>query len=107
MRDGGDRQRAEHVDEGDGPAVRTDREDVGDLADQAGVPPAYHPVVDDGAAQALAQVQVGEVVQLRDAGVAFGSRRPVDVVVDHHRTVDEPGQHVRRGQFAEQERGVG
>jgi hypothetical protein len=35
-------QRAEHIDEGDGPAIWADREDVGDFADQAGVSPAYH-----------------------------------------------------------------
>lgn len=81
---------------------------MGDLADETGVSPAYHAVVDDGAAQTLAKVQVGEVVELLAVdGVAFGSCRPVDVVVDHDRAVDEPGQHVRRGQFTEQERGVG
>jgi hypothetical protein len=67
---------------------------VGDLADQAAVPPPDLAVGDDRAAEALAEVQVGEVVDGRLAGRALGARRPVDVVVDQDRSVDEVGQHV-------------
>jgi hypothetical protein len=53
---------------GTGSAVRAGREDMGDFADEAGVSAAYCSVVDDRAAQALAQVEVGEVVELRVVG---------------------------------------
>ena len=47
---------------------------------------AYLAVADDGAAEALAEVQVGEVVESSAVGgVAFGSCGPVDVVVDDDR----------------------
>ena len=54
---------AEDLDEADGPAPRAGGEQVGDLAGQAGVPAPHLAVADDRAAEALAEVEVGEVVQ--------------------------------------------
>ena len=63
---------------------------MGDLAGEAGVSAPDLAVGDHCAAQALAQVEVDEVVQRRlDGGCAFGAGRPVDVVVDQDRAVDE------------------
>ena len=89
-------------------AVRAEGEDVGDLAGESGVSAPDLAVGDDCAAQALAKVEVDEVVQRRlDGGCAFGAGRPVDVVVDQDRAVDDVGQQIDGGELAEQERRVG
>ena len=79
---------------------------VGDLAGQPRVAAADLPVADDGAAEALAEMDVGEVVELPGPAVALGPRGPVDVVVDDDRP-RPGGEHDRRVQVADQERRVG
>src|SRR6478735_10342547 len=70
----------------DGPAAGTRRQHVGDLAGQPMVAAAYLPVADDGASEALAEMDVREVVELPGAGRGgLRPRGPVDVVVHDDR----------------------
>ncbi len=101
-------QFAEYLGEGHGPAGRAGRDEVGDLARQAVVPAPDLAVADDRAAQPLAEEQVPEVVQRHGPGlVAFGPRRPVDVVVHRDRSRDVRRQDLDGIQLAEQEGRVG
>jgi hypothetical protein len=98
----------EHLGQGERLAPRTRRDQVGDLARDAGVSPAHLAVADYRAAQALAEVGVGEIVEAGGrAGRPLGPGRPVDVVVDDHRPADVRREQLSRGQLAQQERGVG
>ena len=95
--------------EAGGLAVRAGYEQVGDLAGQAAVAAADLAVADDGAAQALTEVDVGEVVQRagpRDVVVALGAGGPVHVVVHDDGAGHQRGEHRDRIQVAEQERAV-
>ena len=100
-------QLGEDLGERHGPAVRAGGDEVGDLAGEAVVPAAHLAVADDCAAQALAQVEVGEIVEGAVAGFAFGAGGPVHVVVDYDRPVDERREDVGGGELADQERRVG
>ena len=92
-------QGAEHLDQGHGLAVRAGGEEVGDLAGEPAMPAADLPSLTTAAAQALAEVDVGEVVRRRGAAaaVAFGPRGPVHVVIDDDRPVDVAGAGSRPG----------
>jgi hypothetical protein len=90
----------EYVGEPNRAAVGAAGDEVGDFPRDAAGAAAHLAVANDGAAESVAKMEVGEVVQhgaiVDHGGVAFGARGPVDVVVDHDRAVDERGEHVDR-----------
>ena len=99
---------AENIDECHRPAAGADRDHVGDLASEAAVAAADLAVADDSGAQALAQIQVDEVVgQSGPVSRPFRASRPVDVVVDGDWPRHEPIEGIGRGQLADQEGCVG
>ena len=75
---------------------------------QAVVPAADLAVADDGAAEAFAEVEVGEIGECAGSGVGLlGAGGPVHVVVGLDGAVDEGREDVGGGELADQERRVG
>src|SRR5690625_3447946 len=82
-------------------------DDVGDFTSDAGVSPSYLAVANDGTSKSSAEVEIHEIVERFGCSAAFGARSPVDVVIDRDLSAHLIGNELCRGEFADQERGVG